>query len=176
MSSRLLVFCLFASLLTAPAVFAQEAAPGAEASPSVQSPEADQPRAEPAPAPAPVEADPNERPAIPVAVVHQGDDPLGIQLAFALKETFSSSPLFRLAGAEDKRITVRVTTLAEFPARPSMGTCFGLTWAFAEKSDVLAFFLEDGAGCVSFGETGEQATAIAARTDAVADRFGYLFE
>ena len=128
------------------------------------------------PAPAPLEAEVDERPAVPVAVLHQGEDPQGIQLAFALKEFFSRSPLFKLAEPESKRVVVRIASRAEFPGRPGLASCYGATWVFAEKNDVLALFLEDGAGVVTRGQTQDEAAALAARTDGVADRFGYLFE
>lgn len=158
---------LLAFLLAAPSAWAQ--------TPPAQ-PVAEQPAAPAEPAPVPAPMPENDRPAIPVAVVHQGDDPQGIQLAFALKEVFSRSPLFKLAQGEDKRVVVRVSSRAEFPGRPELASCYGVTWVFAEKNDVLALFLEDGAGVLTRGQTQDEAAALAARTDAVADRFGYLFE
>ncbi|NEP77027.1 MAG: hypothetical protein F6K39_01920 [Okeania sp. SIO3B3] len=159
----LLSLMLAAVVLSAGYVLAQES-PAQPAKPPAE------------PAPAPVEVETAERPAIPVAVLHQGEDPQGIQLAFALKEVFSRSPLFRLAEAESKRVVVRIASRAEFPGRPELASCYGVTWVFAEKSDVLALFLEDAAGVVTHGQTQNEAAALAARTDGVADRFGYLFE
>ena len=139
-------------------------------------------------APAPQPKKPEEQPvaaapvteespeAVPVAVVHDGDDPVGIQLAFSLKETFSRSPLFRLAGAEEKKISVRVATRAEFPGRPGLGTVYALTWVYSERPDVLGFFLDAQVGAALRDEVNDAAKAVAARTDEVAARYGYLFE
>lgn len=115
-------------------------------------------------------------PRIPVSVEHAGSDPIGIRLAFALKEAFGKSPLFRMATAEEKKISVRVTTKAEFVDRPGLASGWSVIWLFTEQSDVLGFYLESDMGFADRDVVSDAAVALASRTEEVARRFSYLFE
>lgn len=131
------------------------------------------------PGPAPRNAvQPQEEggPRIPVSVEHAGADPIGTRLAFALKETFSKSPLFRVTTDEEKKISVRVTTRAEFADRPGLASGWSVVWLFTEQSDVLGFYLESDMGFADRDAVADAAVSLASRTEEVARRFSYLFE
>lgn len=111
-----------------------------------------------------------------VAVQHTGDDPVGLKLAFHLKERLAKSPLFRMAGKDDKRIVIRLTTRAEFPGRAHLAAVYSVAWVYAEKEEVLAYFLTQDVGLVDADKVVEEAEALTARTDKIAGQYGYLFE
>lgn len=115
-------------------------------------------------------------PRIPVNVEHIGSDPVGARLAFSLKEVFGKSPLFRAASGDEKKITVRVTTKAEFADRPGLASGWSAIWLFSEQSDVLGFYLESELGFTGRDEAPDVAVSLASRTEEVAKRFSYLFE
>lgn len=115
-------------------------------------------------------------PRIPVSVEHAGSDPIGIRLAFALKETFGKSVLFRLAAGEEKKITLRIATKAEFTDRPGLASSWVAIWLFTEQSDVLGFYLESELGFTNRDDLSDVALTLASRTEEVAKRFSYLFE
>ncbi|WP_027367829.1 hypothetical protein [Desulfocurvibacter africanus] len=122
------------------------------------------------------EAEKESSPRIPVIVEHAGSDPIGIRLAFALKETFGKSTLFRLAVGEEKKITLRMATKAEFTDRPGLASGWAVIWLFTEQSDVLGFYLESDLGFTGREDLGDVAVSVASRTEEIAKRFSYLFE
>jgi len=125
---------------------------------------------------APSEPQEEASPRIPVNVEHAGSDPVGIRLAFALKETFGKSPLFHITGGEAKKIILYITTKAEFADRPGLASGWSAVWLFTERSDVLSFYLESDLGFAVRDDTEDTAVALASRTEEIARRFAYLFE
>jgi hypothetical protein len=131
--------------------------------------------ARPAPRPAP-EAAQSDDDALPVSVEHVGDDPLGLRLAFTLKERFAASPLFRLVEGDAKKLRVRIETQSEFPSRPNLATVYSLVWQYVEGPQTLPYFLDARLGLAGAEDVYATAQAIAGRTDRIASQYGYLFE
>ena len=142
-----------------------------------QAAEAPQPKA-PQAVRQPVEAQP-EAPVpagTPVNVVHVGDDPVGLRLAFMLKERLGRSPLFTLSSKEEKKIELRLYTRPEFPGRSHLASVYAVSWVFSEGPSTLAYALGQDVGLVDADKAAEEAEALAARTDKIASQYGYLFE
>lgn len=118
----------------------------------------------------------SKRLGIPVAVEHQGTDPVGMRLALHLKETFQKSGLFRLAEPEEKHLSLRLTTRAQFMDRPFLGSAYVLVWRYVESRDVLAYFLNERLGFVDADVVAQEAEVLVAETDRVTGRYGYLLE
>ena len=122
-----------------------------------------------------LETDANQR-GIPVLVEHLGTDPVGMRLALHLKETFQKSSLFRLAGPEEKHFSLRLVTRPQFTERPYLGSAYVLVWRYVESREVLAYFLGDRLGFVDADVVAQEAEVLAAETDRVKGRYGYLLE
>ncbi len=139
---------------------------------------ADQPAAQPRQAPAEQEQGENEQEKVglPVLIEHEGTDPVGLRLAFHLKETFQKSSLFRLAGAEEKHFSLRLVTREQFRDRPYLGSVYALVWRYVESREVLAYFLGERLGFADADAVAQEAEVIAAETDRVKGRYGYLLE
>lgn len=137
----------------------------------------DHPKPEPRQAP----QDEEERDAangrgIPVVVEHHGTDPVGMRLALHLKETLQKSNLFRLAKADEKHLNLRLTTREQFVERPFLGSAYVLIWRYVESEDVLTYYLSERLDFVDSGVVLHEAEVLAAETDRVNTRFGYLLE
>jgi hypothetical protein len=142
-----------------------------------QATEAQQPKA-PQAVRQPVEAQP-ETPVpagTPVSVTHTGDDPVGLRLAFMLKERLGRSPLFTLSSKEEKKVELRLATRVEFPGRAHLASIYAMTWVFSDGPATLAYALAQDVGLVEAGTVAEEAEALAARTDKIVSQYGYLFE
>jgi len=139
---------------------------------------ADQPAAQPKQAPPGQEQGLGEedRARLPVLVEHDGTDPVGLRLAFHLKETFQKSGRFRLAGPEERHFSLRLVTREQFKDRPHLGSVYALVWRYVESREVLSHFLEEHLGFVDADVVAQEAEVIAAKTDRVRGRYGYLLE
>jgi len=139
---------------------------------------ADQPAAQPKQAPPEQEhgTGGGDKAGLPVLVEHDGTDPVGLRLAFHLKETFQRSGLFRLAGPEEKHFSLRLVTREQFKDRPYLGSVYALVWRYVGSRDVLAHSLEERLGFVDADIVAQEAEVIAAETNRVRERFGYLLE
>lgn len=139
---------------------------------------AEQPAAQPKQVPSTLEQTANEKAEarLPVRIEHDGTDPAGLRLAFHLKETFQKSSLFRLAGPEEKHFSLRLATREQFRDRPSLGSVYVLVWRYVESKDVLAYFLSERLGFADADAVAQEAEVLAAETDRVKARYGYLLE
>jgi hypothetical protein len=139
---------------------------------------ADQPTAQPRQVPAEQEQEEGEQEKVglPVLIEHDGTDPVGLRLAFHLKETFQKSSLFRLAGPEEKHFSLRLVTREQFRDRPYLGSVYALVWRYVESREVLAYSLGERLGFADADAVAQEAEVIAAETDRVKGRYGYLLE
>jgi hypothetical protein len=139
---------------------------------------ADQPAAQPKLAPPDQDqgVDKEKRPELPVLVEHDGTDPVGLRLAFHLNETFQKSDLFRLAKPEEKHFNLRLVTREQFRDRPYFGSVYVLVWRYVESKEVLAHHLGEHLGFVDADIVEQEAEVIAAKTDRIRGRYGYLLE
>jgi hypothetical protein len=137
-----------------------------------------QPSAQPRPTPAESNAamETEKTAGIPVLVEHEGTDPVGMRLAMHLKEFFQKSSLFRLAGTDEKHLSLRLVTREQFQGRPFLGSSYVLVWRYVESKEVLAYYLSDRLGFVDGDVVAQEAEVLAAETDKVKGRFGYLLE
>lgn len=138
----------------------------------------EQPTAQPKQAPGdqeqPVNAETSQ--GLPVLIEHDGTDPVGLRLGFHLKETFLKSGLFRLAGAEERHFSLRLITREQFKDRPYLGSVYALVWRYVENREVLAYSLGERLGFVDADIVAQEAEVIAAETDRIKGRYGYLLE
>lgn len=139
---------------------------------------ADQPSAQPRQAPAENDQAALEqaRDKLPVVIEHEGADPAGLRLAFHLKETFQKSGLFRLSKQDEKHFSLRLVTREQFADRPYLGSIYALVWRYVESKDVLAYFLGERLGFVDADIVEQEAEVLAAETDRIRERYGYLLE
>lgn len=112
---------------------------------------------------------------IPVMVEHEGTDTLGAKFAFQLKGAFNVSSLFTLTEKDEPKIKVLISTVAEFPARPSIASAYSVVWAFSQADGTLNFLLFREVGLVTPEELDALVTKVAERTDGVAAKYAYLF-
>lgn len=118
--------------------------------------------------------DPATKGRVPVVVDFEGEDALGQRLAFELREAFRAASGFRLAGAGDKGLRLRLRAVPEFKDRPNLGSIYAVSWLFSEGGNVLSYFLDSGLGVVDEGSLKREAQNLAARTDEISGRFAYL--
>lgn len=139
---------------------------------------ADQPAAQPKQAPPDQEQGlgGENKVGLPVLVEHDGTDPVGLRLAFHLKETFQKSGLFRLAGPEERHFSLRLVTREQFKDRPYLGSVYALVWRYVESREVLAYALGERLGFVDADVVAQEAEVIAAETDRVRGRYRYLLD
>ncbi len=140
--------------------------------------QSDQPSAQPKQAPVEQEQTESDQvqDRLPVFIEHEGADPVGLRLAFHLKETFQKSGLFRLAKPDEKHFSLRLVTREQFTDRPYLGSVYALVWRYVESRDVLAYSLGERLGFVDADVVVQEAEVIAAETDRVKGRYGYLLE
>ena len=111
----------------------------------------------------------------PIAVEHEGTDSSGARLATRLKESFNSSNLFLLTEKDGPKIRLLLSTVAEFPSRPGLGSAYAAVWVFSQSEATLRHFLLREVGVITPDEVTDLAAKLVERTDGLAVRYGYLF-
>jgi hypothetical protein len=154
------------ALIVATAVFACAGAAGAQ-----QAPEA---KISP-----PIEKKDEKKPASgkrsPIVVEHTGSDPVGLKLAYVVKEMVNNSNLFTLTTKDEKKIVLVLATKEEFADRPKLASVYGLCWLYSAKDGSLRYYLANASGVVDAQSVEDAAQAILSKTSATADSFAYLF-
>ncbi|MBF0482741.1 MAG: hypothetical protein HQK81_05150 [Desulfovibrionaceae bacterium] len=113
---------------------------------------------------------------VPIAVEHAGDDPVGLKLAYVIKEMVNNSSLFVLTTKDEKKIVLTLTTKEEFSGRPKIASVYGLSWLYSAKDGSLRYYLGSVSGVVDVTGVEDAAQAILSKTSATADASAYLFE
>lgn len=113
---------------------------------------------------------------VAVSVVHAGEDSLGSQLAFALKDALNSASLFKLTEGDEPKLRILLRTIPEFPTRPAVGSAYSLVWVFSRNPDSLEHFLTHETGVLSRDDIPGLVAQILERTDGLAVKYGYLFK
>jgi len=111
----------------------------------------------------------------PVAVEHDDADPVGVRLAYQLKERLGRSSLMQPTNKDEKKIVVVLKTKEEFPGRPGVGSIYSVSWLFASREGSLRYFLASEAGIVDGVGVDQTAEALLGKTDKLASTYGYLF-
>ncbi len=113
---------------------------------------------------------------VPIAIEHEGVDTAGARLAFELKELFNSSGLFTLTEKDEPKYRVLISTMAEFPSRPEVGSVFSVVWVYSESEGTLRHYLARDVGVVTMDSVKDIALALAERTDGIGVKYSYLFD
>lgn len=112
----------------------------------------------------------------PVAVEFEGTDSIGSRLATRVRELFNGSNLFSLTDKDMPKIRLLISTKAEFPSRPGVGSVYSVVWVFSQSESILRHFLVREVGVLTPDEVDDLAAKLVERTDGLAVRYGYLFQ
>ena len=112
----------------------------------------------------------------PVAVEFEGTDSIGSRLSTRIKESLNASNLFVLTEKDTPKIRILVSTVAEFPDRPGVGSAYSVIWLFSQSESTLRHFLSREVGVLTPDDVDGLAARIIERTDGIAVRYGYLFQ
>ncbi len=113
---------------------------------------------------------------VAVSLVHGGEDSIGAQLAFALKDALNTASLFKLTESGEPKLRILLQTVPEFPTRPGVGSAYSLVWVFSRNPDSLEHFLAQEAGVLTREDIPVVVARILERTDGLSVKYGYLFE
>ncbi|ABB39623.1 hypothetical protein Dde_2828 [Oleidesulfovibrio alaskensis G20] len=113
---------------------------------------------------------------VPVAVEHDGVDTAGTRLAFELKELFNGSGLFTLTDKDVPKYRVLISSVAEFPSRPEVGSVYSVIWVYSESEETLRHYLARDVGVVTQDTAKALALKLAERTDGIGVKYSYLFD
>lgn len=111
-----------------------------------------------------------------VAVEYEGTDSLGARLALRLKEHFNTASLFTLTEKDVPKIRVLLSTQAEFPSRPNVGSAYAVVWVFSQSEGTLRHYLAREIGLMTAEDVDALALKIVERTDGLGVKYGYLFQ
>jgi predicted transcriptional regulator with HTH domain len=111
----------------------------------------------------------------PIAVEYEGTDSVGAQLATRIKETLNGSNLFSLTDKDAPKLRLLLSTVAEFPSRPGVGSAYAAVWVFSQSEATLRHYLMREVGLITPAEIDGLAAKLVERTDGLAVRYGYLF-
>lgn len=114
-----------------------------------------------------------------ISVVMDGTDSLGARLSTRLKERFNQSSLFRLNPEEDKdrpELRLLLNTAPEFPARPSVGSVYGVCWVFSQGKGYLGYLLAREIGTVNSDDIDALVDKLVERTDGIAAKYSNLWK
>ena len=163
---RISMLFLLVFALLAPQAFAAAPAAPATTQPQAGKPVPDKPVAV------------NDRVTV-VAVQADGTDSIGARLATRLKERFNQSSLFKLAdeqARDGQRLNILLSTSAEFPSRPAVGSVYGVCWAFSQGKDYLNLLLAREVGTVNAEDVDGLVDKIVERTDGLAAKYSNLWK
>ena len=114
-----------------------------------------------------------------VNVQLDGTDSLGARLSTRLKERFNQSSLFKLNADEERdapELRVLLNTAPEFPARPAVGSVYGVCWVFSQGKGYLGYLLAREVGTVNADDLDALVDKLVERTDGIAAKYGNLWK
>lgn len=114
-----------------------------------------------------------------VNVQLDGSDSLGARLSTRLKERFNQSSLFRLNADEERdapELRVLINTAPEFPARPGVGSVYGVCWVFSQGKGYLGYLLAREVGTVNADDLDALVDKLVERTDGIAAKYANLWK
>lgn len=112
----------------------------------------------------------------PLAVEHEGGDPVGLKLVHQIKESVNVSSFFSLSGKDEKKVVLVVQTREEFADRPKIGSAYAVTWLYSAKDGSLRYFLQSTVGVVDAYSVDEAAQAVVSKTVRVVESYAYLLK
>ncbi|OLN26327.1 hypothetical protein DVDV_2727 [Desulfovibrio sp. DV] len=125
--------------------------------------------------PAPKKAEEATGKKTPVSIDHDDSDPVGVRLAYRVKELLGRSSLMVPTNRDEKKIVLVIKTKEEFPGRPNLCSIYSVSWLFSSREGSLKYFLASEAGIVDASNVDQAAEALLGRTDKLASTYGYLF-
>lgn len=114
-----------------------------------------------------------------ISVITEGTDSLGSRLSTKLKERFNQSSLFRLSGEDENdgpELRLLLTTQPEFPARPGLGSIYGVCWVFRQGKGYLGYLLAREIGTFTSEEVDGLVDKLVERTDGIAAKYSNLWK
>ncbi|WP_304473111.1 hypothetical protein [uncultured Desulfovibrio sp.] len=114
-----------------------------------------------------------------VSVQLEGTDSIGARLGTRLKERFNQSNLFTLNDDEEKdvpKLRLLLSTAAEFPGRPGVGSVYGVCWVFSQGKGYLGYLLAREVGTVNAENLDALVDKLVERTDGIAAKYGNLWK
>ncbi len=111
-----------------------------------------------------------------VSVRHSGTDTIGIQLSTRLKELFNASNLFKLNEGNVPKISLVITSKAEFKDRPKVGSVYSVMWVFSRNNNNLGYLIANEVDVLSPEDVNDVARRLVERTDGLSVKYGYLFK
>lgn len=114
-----------------------------------------------------------------ISVIMDGTDSLGARLSTRLKERFNQSSLFRLNSEEESgapELRLLLNTAPEFPARPSVGSVYGVCWVFSQGKGYLGYLLAREVGTVNADDLDGLVDKLVERTDGIAAKYSNLWK
>ena len=111
-----------------------------------------------------------------VAVQADGTDSIGAKLGTGLKEAFNKSSLFKLNNNDEPKMMVLISTVSEFPSRPSVGSAYSVTWAFSQANGYLHMLLDRQVGTVTADEVDGLVAKLVEKTDGLSAKFSSLWK
>lgn len=109
----------------------------------------------------------------------EGSDSLGARLSTRLKERFNQSSLFRLNADEERdapELRLLLSTAPEFPARPGVGSVYGVCWVFSQGKGYLGYLLAREVGTVNADDLDALVDRLVERTDGIAAKYANLWK
>ena len=108
----------------------------------------------------------------PVIVEFEGNDALGTSLFNRLQEkVISGNPA---NPTREARFRLLLSTSAEFPSRPGVGSVYAVVWTLALTEGSMEYYLVRDIGIVTPENIDSEVNRILSRTEGVAARYGYL--
>jgi hypothetical protein len=100
-----------------------------------------------------------------IEVHHDGDDPVGVKLAFQVRELIRRTASMRIQET-GTRFVVYLVTSDVAVSNGGRETVYGVTWVFYDGETRLYLYIVSGVGAVSTDRIDSAAATIVANTDA----------
>lgn len=108
----------------------------------------------------------------PVVVEFEGNDSIGVALFNSLQKKINSTN--PASPAREAKFRILLSTAAEFPSRPGVGSVYAVVWTLALSEGSMEYYLVRDLGIVTPDTVDEVADRIVSRTEGVSARYGYL--
>lgn len=108
----------------------------------------------------------------PVVVEFEGNDTIGTTLFTRLQNKVNSTN--PAAPEREAKFRILLSTAAEFPSRPGVGSVYTVVWTLALSEGSMEYYLVRDLGVVTPDTVDEVVSRIISRTEGVSARYGYL--
>lgn len=108
----------------------------------------------------------------PVIVEFEGNDAIGVTLFSRLQAKINGAN--PATPAREAKFRILLSTAAEFPSRPGVGSLYAVVWTLALSEGSMEYYLVRDLGIVTPDTVDAVVERIVSRTEGVAARYGYL--